>query len=56
MKIIKTYNFILKTEILDKCKETIIMNKKQMEHMYHNDTADRNVLFNYIAVTNITVY
>lgn len=28
MKIIKTYNFILKTEIVDKCRETIIMNKK----------------------------
>lgn len=33
MRMIKTYNFILKTEIVDKCRETIMNEKKQMEYM-----------------------
>lgn len=40
---------ILKTEIGDKCRETITNEKKQMEYMYHIEnfkyTADRKVLF-----------
>lgn len=51
MRMIKTYNFILKTEIVDKYKETI-MNEKKTDGVHDciilkilTYSADRKVLF-----------